>query len=42
MTIDTGEGLDVTAVSLLRSAAEELLPVIVDLGPDQARFATLH
>ena len=26
--------------SVLRSAADELTPVIVDLGPDQARFSS--
>ena len=26
--------------SVLRSAADELMPVVVDLGPDQARFSS--
>jgi hypothetical protein len=33
-------GPETEARALLRAAADELLPVIVDLGPDQARFSS--
>lgn len=38
MTHACASGSDVLA--LLRAAAHELLPVVVDLGPEQARFST--
>lgn len=37
---DFGDDPSSRATSLLRSAAGELLPVIVDMGPDQAKFTS--
>jgi hypothetical protein len=40
MTTSAAEVLDTDVRTLLRAAADELLPVVVDLGPDQARFSS--
>jgi hypothetical protein len=37
---DFGDDSSSRAVSLLRDAARELLPVIVDMGPDQAKYSS--
>jgi hypothetical protein len=37
---DFGDDPSSRAVSLLRDAARELLPVIVDMGPDQAKYSS--
>jgi hypothetical protein len=37
---DFGDDPSERAVSLLRNAARELLPVVVDMGPDQAKYSS--